>query len=152
MEYSIHQKKSQFNINNLNLKIMKNLMISIAIFFGIAIIMPSNINAQNCCGKDKSACAKTGQTATVNSTIKDSIKVLGNCGSCKARIEKAVKKVKGITDAQWDASTKKLVYSFKGTVKKEDVSNAVIAVGHDTEFGKADDKIYNKLPACCKYR
>ncbi|MFA4853540.1 MAG: efflux RND transporter periplasmic adaptor subunit, partial [Bacteroidales bacterium] len=74
------------------------------------------------------------------------------CGMCKTRIENAAKSVKGVADAKWNESTGVLIYSFVGTVKKEDVSNALTKVGHDTELGKAPDKVYNKLHACCKYR
>jgi copper chaperone CopZ len=131
---------------------MKNLMIPIVIFFSIAIIYTSNVTAQSCCDKGKSSCNKTSQSAAIKGTAKDSMKVLGKCGMCKARIEKAAKSVKGITDAQWNAATNKLIYSYNGIVKKADVSDAILAVGHDTEMGKAQDKVYNKLPACCKYR
>lgn len=135
---------------------MKNLMIMAAIFFGIAIILPATTIAQCCNHKEKSGCNKSGQTSTQTTTVsgvaKDSLKVSGLCGMCKTRIEKAAKSVKGVTDAQWNDSTSMLIYSFDGTVKKEDVSNAITEVGHDTELGKAPDKVYNKLPGCCKYR
>jgi len=29
---------------------------------------------------------------------------------------------------------------------------AVALVGHDTDLFKAEDSVYEKLPACCKYR
>ncbi len=141
---------------------MKNLMIAIALFCGMAVVMPSNSNAQCCqkgttsCKKGTASCEKDGkagtQTKCVTGMVKDSLKVMGKCGSCKTRIEKATKGVKGITDAQWNDATNMLVYAYEGTVKKQDVSDAITKVGHDTELGKAPDKVYNSLPACCKYR
>jgi len=71
---------------------------------------------------------------------------------CKTRIEKAAKTIKGITSAEWNNTTFMLVYTYDGTVKKADVSNAMVKVGHDTELGKASNKAYNKLPGCCHYR
>lgn len=91
--------------------------------------------------------------ATVSSiSVEDSLMVMGKCEMCKDRIEFAAKTVKGISSALWDISRNMLVYSSSGNVKKQDISNALTAVGHDTEFGTALDKIYNELPECCKYR
>lgn len=134
---------------------MKTLIISIALFLGLALIVPVSSSAQ-CCAKQKScgekkACADN-KTKSAEGVSKESIKVYGKCGMCKTRIETAAKTVKGVTTATWNDATNTLSYSFNGTVKKEDVSNALIAVGHDTELGKAKDDVYNKLPGCCKYR
>ncbi|NQY28615.1 MAG: cation transporter, partial [Flavobacteriaceae bacterium] len=38
--------------------------------------------------------------------------VRGNCGMCKATIEKAVNAVEGIVNAKWDVDKKKLDVSF----------------------------------------
>ncbi len=80
-----------------------------------------------------------------------SIKVLGNCSSCKLRIEKAAKTA-GVTTADWNQSSKMLKITFDASKTNVDkVSKAVAAVGHDTEKYKADAKVYNALPSCCKY-
>ena len=135
---------------------MKSLIISLVILFGIAIIAPLNSSAQCGGGKGKSCggCASKTENKTKSATgvTKETIKVSGACGMCKTRIENATKSVKGVATASWNESTGVLEYSFNGTVKKEDISNALIKVGHDTELGKAQYAVYNKLPACCKYR
>jgi len=135
---------------------MKSLIISLVIFFGIALITPTNASAQCGGGKGKSCggCAsKTeNKTKSANGVTKETIKVSGACGMCKTRIETAAKSVKGVVTASWNQSTGILEYTFNGTVTKTDVSNALIKVGHDTELGKAQDAVYNKLPGCCKYR
>ncbi|MEI6765304.1 MAG: cation transporter [Bacteroidota bacterium] len=134
---------------------MKTMIITMAMFFGIAIISPNAANAQCCGGKEKASCHKSTPSNSQNRTagaVKDSLKVSGKCGMCKTRIETAALTVKGIKDAQWNETTGMLVYSYDGSVKKEDVSTAVGKAGHDTELGKAPDKAYNKLPGCCKYR
>ena len=80
-------------------------------------------------------------------------KVKGNCETCKARIEKAALGVKGVESAMWDAKTGVLHLNFDPKLTSEKaVSKAVAAVGHDTQFDKASDKVYNALPGCCKYR
>ena len=93
------------------------------------------------------------QTGAKSSTVKtETIKVSGNCGMCKERIETAAK-VDGVTNASWNKDTKMLTLAYNPTVvKSEEVQKKIAAVGHDTEKFKADDKVYAKLPGCCKYR
>lgn len=81
----------------------------------------------------------------------ETVKVWGNCESCKQRIEKAAK-TDGVTRAVWDIKTKMLsiTYDPKKTTS-DNVQKQIAAVGHDTEKFKADDKAYTKLPGCCKY-
>lgn len=78
--------------------------------------------------------------------------VAGNCGMCKARIEKAVKTLEGIQTAEWNKETKVLTVAFNET--KTDVTKiqtVVAGVGHDTKAIKANDAVYDKLHGCCKY-
>lgn len=90
--------------------------------------------------------------AKTNATKTETIKVSGNCGMCKDRIEAAAN-VAGVTKADWDKSTKMLTLVYNpATVKSDDVQKKIAAVGHDTEKFKADTKTYNNLPGCCKYR
>ena len=44
-----------------------------------------------------------------------------------------------------------LVYDNKLT-SPEKVQKALAEVGHDCGTFKADQKVYDKLPGCCKYR
>jgi Cu(I)/Ag(I) efflux system membrane fusion protein len=79
--------------------------------------------------------------------------VQGSCGMCKTRIEKAAKSVKGVSSAQWDSKTKTLNLNFdKSKTSLDAISKAIAKVGHDTDKHKADDKVYDALPGCCKYR
>lgn len=95
----------------------------------------------------------SGQTVTKASGQQktESFKVWGNCGMCKDRIEKKVKE-EGATSAAWDSKTKMLTVSFDPAKTSVDALGKKLAsVGHDTEKFKADDKVYNALPGCCKY-
>ena len=94
----------------------------------------------------------SSQTGTKTSGPKtETIKVSGNCGMCKTRIEKAAKE-EGATSASWDVKTAMLTVSYDPSKTSKDVlSKKLAAVGHDTEKYKADDKVYNALPACCHY-
>jgi periplasmic mercuric ion binding protein len=87
----------------------------------------------------------SGQTKT------ETIKVWGNCGMCKDRIEKAVT-TEGATSASWDSKTQMLTVSFDPSKTNADaLSKKIASAGHDTEKYKADEKVYNSLPGCCKY-
>ena len=96
-----------------------------------------------------SAQTKTQGKGTVEKTV--TIKVWGNCESCKARIETAAK-IDGVIKADWDVNSKLLTLVYKPSkVSSEDVEKKIAAAGHDTEKYTADDKAYNSLPSCCKY-
>ena len=115
---------------------MKTLKIAVVAF--MALFMFTNSNAQ------------TGSKTSATKT--ESLKVSGNCGMCKERIETAAK-VEGVTKADWDKSTKMLSLVYNpAVVKSDDIQKKIAAVGHDTEKYKADAKTYNSLPGCCKYR
>jgi len=90
-------------------------------------------------------------TAKTSGTKTETFKVWGNCDMCKDRIEKAVKE-EGATNASWDVKTKMLTVTFDASkTSVEALDKKLASVGHDTEKFKADDKVYNKLPGCCKY-
>lgn len=112
------------------MKTVKFLSISI-----IALIISVSVSAQN----------------QQMSTKTESFKVAGKCGMCKTRIEKAAK-IEGVTKAEWDSDKQLLTVTYMpDMVKIDDLQKKIAAVGHDTEKFKADDKIYDKLPSCCKY-
>jgi hypothetical protein len=94
----------------------------------------------------------TAQTGAKASGLKsESIKVLGNCGMCKDRIEKAAK-TEGAATAVWDLKTKMLAVTFDPSKTNVDaISKKIASVGHDTEKYKAEDKVYDSLPGCCHY-
>lgn len=81
------------------------------------------------------------------------LKVAGNCGTCKKRIEKATKAVDGVEEATWNKRTKVLTVEFDDTkASVESITKAVLNVGHDVDDKKAQDNAYGALPDCCAYR
>ncbi len=81
----------------------------------------------------------------------DSISVLGNCGMCKTRIEKAAM-LEGVKTAVWNQETKILTVVYNpSVVSNEVIQKSIASVGHDTELYKAEESVYNQLPGCCKY-
>jgi len=135
---------------------MKNLLKISLVIITLSTIVSLKAQAQSCCAKGKPSCGKMKETSTKEAPAavapNDSLKVFGACGMCKARIEKAALSVKGVKDAQWNAELNMLTYTFSDKINKEDLSKALTKVGHDTELGKASDKVYDALPGCCKYR
>lgn len=95
--------------------------------------------------------AQTTPSASAR-VVTANIKVYGNCGMCKDRIEKALD-VKGVKQAKWNISTKNLeVVYVPEKITEMKICELVSAVGHDTDSTKAKDAVYAKLPFCCLYR
>ena len=87
-----------------------------------------------------------------NKNAKHDLHVKGNCEQCKERIEKAAYGVKGVKVATWDVDTHNLHIVLNETKNNLDaVENAIVAVGHDTNAKRADDKVYENLHSCCLY-
>ncbi len=83
---------------------------------------------------------------------KGSFKVAGKCGMCETRIENAALSVRGVESAEWDKESG--IIELEYNAKKADlgkVQKAIATAGHDTELYTANDKVYDKLPECCKY-
>lgn len=84
-------------------------------------------------------------------SVKTNIKVWGNCGMCKERIEKAAKSA-GAESASWNSKSHELALTFNdATTSSEKIQQAIAAVGHDTQDFTADNNAYNNLHGCCKY-
>lgn len=83
--------------------------------------------------------------------ITSHIKVYGECGTCKNRIEKALR-VPGITVAKWNSDDQFLTVQYNKTkINLDQIHGLVAAVGHDTGKVKAADSVYQRLPDCCRY-
>lgn len=96
--------------------------------------------------------AQTSNQTKVETTKTETIKVSGNCDMCKARIEKAAK-LDGVSKVEWSKNDKTLTASFDpAKTNMNEIGKKVAAAGHDNEKVKAEDKAYEKLPGCCKYR
>src|SRR5688572_9336697 len=79
-------------------------------------------------------------------------KVLGNCGLCEERIEKAALSVKGVDSAQWDVDNQMLQVRYDAEITSlEKIQVKIAEVGHDTEKVKTSNKTYRNLHSCCKY-
>lgn len=131
--------KNRYNIIKypfLKIIIMKNIKILLTIL--IVVSFSSVTIAQE---SDQEITLKT-----------DSIRVLGNCGMCKTRIEKAAM-LEGVKTAVWNQETKILTVDYNpSVVSNEAIQKSIASVGHDTGLYKAEESVYNQLPGCCKYQ
>jgi periplasmic mercuric ion binding protein len=81
----------------------------------------------------------------------ETIKVSGECGMCKKKIETAAKTA-GATFAFWNEDSKELQVKYNSkSSNAAKIQESIAAVGYDTESFKATDEAYNKLHSCCKY-
>ena len=79
------------------------------------------------------------------------VKVYGNCGMCKTKIEKAGNQ-KNISQVVWNEETGIAAISFDATkTSKDDILKKIAFVGYDSDSFKATEATYNKLPGCCQY-
>lgn len=84
-------------------------------------------------------------------TQTETIKVSGECGTCKKKIEKAAKTA-GASYAMWNVDSKILTIKYNSTsTNKTKIEQSVANAGYDTEDLKASDEAYNNLDGCCQY-
>ncbi|MDL1913959.1 MAG: TonB-dependent receptor [Bergeyella sp.] len=78
--------------------------------------------------------------------------VLGVCEKCKKRIEDAAK-VSGADRAEWSPETKRVkLWLNPGKTSIDKILKHVAEVGHENERYPANQKAYDHLPECCKYK
>lgn len=93
------------------------------------------------------------EEAFQQSKTKTTFVVLGNCGSCKQRIEQTAYHVEGVSNAKWSIKSKELSIEYNPSITTIDkVQKALADAGHDTPKYKAKDATYNNLPMCCQYK
>ena len=80
------------------------------------------------------------------------IKVLGLCGMCKDRIERAAYSVRGVRAASWDQEKQLLTVNYRADrTSQEEIERTIAKAGHDTEHFITDEETYANLHHCCKY-
>ena len=90
-------------------------------------------------------------TVSFAQTKTESFKVSGNCGMCKAKIEKSAKAA-GATEANWDADKQELTVTYSSsTTNAAKIQQKIADVGYDNAGFTSTLEAYNKLPGCCKY-
>ena len=96
------------------------------------------------------ACCITA-TSFAQKTKTETIKVSGECGMCKKKIEKAAV-ASGASYAVWNVDSKILTVKYKSSeTNLAKIQQSVANSGYDTQDIKTTEEAYNKLDDCCKY-
>lgn len=84
--------------------------------------------------------------------ITETIKVYGNCGMCKSKIEKTLSYKTGVKYGVWDIDSKLLTVKYNPSkITLAQIKQALADIGYDSETHRATDETYNNLHGCCKY-
>ena len=86
-----------------------------------------------------------------NNQATATVKIYGNCGMCKSKIESA-----GSVDNEamvlWDHDSKMATLTFDSLkTSKEDILKRIALAGYDNESFLAPEDTYLNLPSCCQY-
>ncbi|MGG7034967.1 MAG: heavy-metal-associated domain-containing protein [Flavobacterium sp.] len=89
--------------------------------------------------------------AQMKNPITTTVKVFGNCGMCKSRIENAGN-MKDVAIVQWDKKTKIATLTYDSDKTNQDeILKRIALAGYDSEKSYAPDDAYANLPGCCQY-
>lgn len=92
-------------------------------------------------------------TFTQSKDVKVELTVLGNCGMCKERIERAAYGIRGVRIADWNKNDQKLTLTYRSDrTDQASIEKAIAKAGHDTENYLADEETYKNLHHCCVYK
>jgi copper chaperone CopZ len=89
--------------------------------------------------------------AQIKNAKTETVKVYGNCGMCKSKIEKAGN-LKKVAKVDWNENTQMatITYDAKKTSTDEILKRIALA-GYDSDKFLAPDAVYNNLHGCCQY-
>ena len=95
--------------------------------------------------------ASTTGFGMAEKNVEIKIKTSAVCGMCKDRIEQGLAFEKGIKDVSLDLETKICTIKYNPSkTTPDDIRKAISGLGYDADDVAADEKAYEKLPACCK--
>lgn len=93
-----------------------------------------------------------GITTSYAQKTTETFPVKGSCEMCKGFIEKAAKKVRGVSKANWNIERKEIEVVFNPSKTTLEAIHASIAkAGYDTEMAARNERAYKRLPLCCHY-
>ena len=118
----------------------------------VSVMMIAAIGLTSCKTEKKETTKATKEVKTEVAVTSATFGVRGNCGMCKATIEKAVNAIDGVTKADWDKDKKKIDVSFDETkTNVMAVHNVIANSGYDTDKVTGNLEAYKSLPGCCQY-
>ena len=89
--------------------------------------------------------------AQIKNAKTETVKIFGNCGMCKTKIEKAGN-LKNISKVDWNEDTKMATLTYdESKTNQDEILKRIALVGYDSEKFLAPADVYSKLPSCCQY-
>jgi copper chaperone CopZ len=89
--------------------------------------------------------------AQIKNAKTESVKIYGNCGMCKTKIEKAGN-LKNISQVDWNEDTKMATLTYdESKTNQDEILKRIALVGYDSDKFLAPADVYSKLPGCCQY-
>lgn len=89
--------------------------------------------------------------AQIQNAKTETVKVYGNCGMCKTKIEKAGN-LKNIANVTWNEDTKMATLTYdESKTNQDEILKRIALVGYDSDKFLAPADVYSKLPGCCQY-
>ena len=89
--------------------------------------------------------------AQIKNAKTETVKIYGNCGMCKTKIEKAGN-LKNIAKVDWNEDTKMATITYdESKTNQDEILKRIALVGYDSEKFLAPADVYSKLPSCCQY-
>lgn len=89
--------------------------------------------------------------AQIKNATTETVKIFGNCGMCKTKIEKAGN-LKNIAQVDWNEDTKMATLTYdESKTNQDEILKRIALVGYDSEKFLAPADVYSKLPGCCQY-
>ncbi len=90
-------------------------------------------------------------TAQIKNAKTETVKVYGNCGMCKAKIEKAGTQ-KNTSKTVWNADSAMATITYDSKKTNQDaILKKIALVGYDNDKYTAPNAVYNNLHGCCQY-
>ena len=90
--------------------------------------------------------------AQIKNAKTETLKIYGNCGMCKATIEKAGN-VNKVASVEWNKDTKMATLTYDSDKTDQDeILKRIALAGYDSEKFLAPDDVYAKLSDCCQYK
>jgi copper chaperone CopZ len=89
--------------------------------------------------------------AQIKNVKTEVVKIYGNCGMCKSKIDKAGS-LKNIAQVDWNKETKMATLSYDANkTNQEEILKRIALAGYDSDIFLAPDKAYSSLDGCCQY-
>jgi copper chaperone CopZ len=93
----------------------------------------------------------TISSAQIKNSKTETVKIYGNCGMCKSKIE-AAGSLKKVAKVEWNIDSKMAALTYDTTKTSQDeILKRIALAGYDSDKFLAPDATYDALHGCCQY-